>query len=183
MELFSLPMVIIYAALFGVTMKLADLFDEHGLRWFKGDAVVFGLLWGLFGSLLVLSRADIANVVLAMVLAFLVRKRLDYLNHTIATAMIIIVFLWKGNFDLNLFLLFFVIFVLFGGLRDYLGDIRKKKDLLYYINEPAWYYIIPTAIYGIFTGNWMIFIVFTIYIVFYDLVKYGLFYTKKYSKI
>lgn len=183
MDLFSLPILIPCAALFGVTMKLADLFDEHGLKWFKGDAIIFGLLWGIFGSLLVLSRIDIANVVLAMILAFLVRKRLDYLNHTIAATMIIVVFLWQSSFDLNLFLLFFVIFALFGGLRDYLGDVRKKKDWIFYINEPASYYVIPTAIYGVFTGNWIIFIVFTVYLIFYDLVKYGLFYLKKYSKL
>jgi len=183
MELFSLPMIIICAALFGATMKLADLFNEHGLKWFKGDAIIFGLLWGLFGSLLVFSRVDIANVVLAMILAFLIRKRLDYRNHVIATTMIIIVFFWKSSFDLDLFILFFAIFAIFGGLRDYLGDVRKKKDWLYKMNEPAWYYIIPTAIYGIFTGNWMVFIVFTIYIIFYDLIKYGLFYLKKYPKL
>ena len=179
----GLAVIMVYAVLFGITMKLADLFNEHGLKWFKGDAIIFGFIWGLFGSLLVLSHKDIANVVLAMILAFLIRKRLDYVNHVIAATIIIIVFFWKSSFDLDLFILFFGIFAIFGGLRDYLGDVRKKKDWLYKINEPAWYYIVPTAIYGIFTGNWKIFIVFTIYIIFYDLIKYGLFYLKKYPKL
>jgi len=182
-DIFSFPSILVYSALFGLTMKLADLFDEHKMRWFKGDAILFGLFWGFLGALLVLSNQDIANVLLAMILAFLVRMRLDYRNHVIASAIIIIIFLWKSVFDVNLFLIFFAIFMVFGGLRDYLGDIRKKKDWLYKTNEVAWYYIIPTAIYGYFTGNWLIFIVFTVFIIFYDLVKYGLFYLKKYLEL
>lgn len=175
--------IIIYSLLFGLTMKIADLFDEHNMKWFKGDKLVFGILWGFFGLFLVLSRIDIANVTLAMVLAFLVRMRLDYRNHAIATAMIIIAFVWKSQFDIIIFFIFFATFVIFGGLRDYLGDVRKKKDWLYKINEPAWYYVIPTAIYGVCTNNWVIFVIFTIYIVGYDLAKYGLLYLKVYNKI
>src|SRR3989344_9269554 len=99
MDIFSFPLILLYSALFGLTMKIADLFDEHEMRWFKGDALLFGLLWGFFGILLVLSRIDIANVTLAMILAFLVRMRLDYRNHVIASTMIIIAFLWQSTFD------------------------------------------------------------------------------------
>ena len=49
-DLFSLPIILIFAALYGITMKIADLLDEHGLKWFKGSAIIFGILWGLFGS-------------------------------------------------------------------------------------------------------------------------------------
>ena len=183
-NIFSIPMIFIYMAFFGATMKIADLFDEHGMKsWFKGDRIIFGLLWGFFGILLVLSRPDIANVTLAMILAFLVRMRVDYRNHAIATVMIIVAFLYKGIFDPTLFFLFFIIFTIFGGLRDYLGDVRKKKDWIYKINEPAWYYVIPTFIYSIASGNWMIFYTFTVYIIFYDLAKYFFFYQKKYDQL
>ena len=97
--------------------------------------------------------------------------------------MIIISFIWQSTFEANLFFIFFAVFTIFGGLRDYLGDIRQKKDWLYKINEPAWYYVIPTGIYGIFTNNWVIFLTFTVYIIFYDLIKYYLFYTKRYLKL
>lgn len=181
-NLFSILMILIYATFFGATMKIADLFDEHGMKtWFKSAHIIFGLLWGFFGILLVLSRPDIANVILAMILAFLVRMRVDYRNHVIAATMIIIAFLYKGIFDPTLFFLFFIIFTIFGGLRDYLGDVRKKKDWIYKINEPAWYYVVPTFIYGVASGNWMIFYTFTIFIIFYDLAKYLLYYQKKYD--
>lgn len=177
-------MLLIYSACFGATMKVADLFDEHGMKsWFKGDHIVFGVLWGFFGILLVLSRPDIASVVLAMILAFLVRMRIDYRNHAIATVMIIVAFIYKSIFNPTLFFLFFIIFTIFGGLRDYLGDVRKKKDWFYKINEPAWYYVIPTFIYGIVSGNWAVFYTFTVYIIFYDLVKYVFYYQKKYDQL
>jgi hypothetical protein len=183
-NLFSIPMILIYSALFGATMKIADLFDEHGMkRWFNGCDIVFGILWGFFGILLVWDQADVANIILAMVLAFLVRMRLDSVNHAIAAAMIIVAFLYKGIFDLTLFSTFFLIFIVFGSWRDYLGNIRKKNDWLYKINEPGWYYFVPTFIYGIISGNWIAFFVFTFYTIFYDLVKYFFFQLKLYKSI
>jgi len=175
--------LLLYAALFGITMKLSDLFNEHKMRWFRGDALLFGVLWGIFGSLLVVSRVDVANVTLAMVLAFLVRMRLDYRNHTVASAMIIVSFLWWSTVDLIIFFIFFVVFTIFGALRDYTGEVRKKKNWIYKYNEHPWYYVIPTAIYGFFTGNWVIFFVFTIYIIFYDVIKYGLLHLGAYRKL
>lgn len=174
MDLFSPITLVIYAIFYGITMKIADSVDEHGLRLFPGDRLVFGILWGAFGSLLVLSRPDIANIVLAMIMAYVVRLRLDYRNHAIAAAMIIITFLWKSTFELRLFLIFFSVFVIFGSIRDYLGDVRKKKDWLYKVNEIAWYYAIPTAIYSAITGTWVVFWVFTLYRFSYNIVKYAL---------
>ena len=44
-DLFSPFFVVIYAILFGITMKIADLLDEHGLKSFKGADILFGFLW------------------------------------------------------------------------------------------------------------------------------------------
>lgn len=175
MEMFTTWFLILYASLYGITMKLADLFDEHNMKWFKGDAFIFGLLWGSFGILLILSRIDIANIILAQMIAYIVRLRLDHLNHAIAATMIIITFILKSQLNLTLFLTFLIIFIVFGGLRDYFGNIRKKKDWLYKINEPALYYIIPTFIYSLITGVWIVFFVFTVYRISYNIVKYRLF--------
>jgi hypothetical protein len=175
--------ILFVAALYGATMKLADLFDEHGMHWFAGDKIVFGFLWGIFGALLVLSRVDIANFILAMVLAFIVRMRIDYRNHAIATAIIILAFVWKSQFDAIVFFVFFASFVIFGMLRDYLGDARQRHDWLYFINEPAWYYVIPPLVYAVFTGDWLLFWISTTSIVLYDLIKYGFFYSGRYAKL
>lgn len=174
---------LVLAAFFGATMKLADLFNEHGMYWFYGDAIFFGVLWGLFGAGLVFIDVNVANIIFAMILAFLVRLRLDYRNHAIAATIIILIFLAYGSFDSMLFGIFFVVFTLFGGLRDYLGDKRQKNDWWYKINEPAWYYVLPPLIYCFVFGNWIIFAVTTVYIISYDLVKYSLFKLGMYNKL
>lgn len=169
----NLPMItaVTYSALLGITMKLADLTDEHDRHYFKYDDIVLGLLWGLFGVLLVLLRADVANVMLAMVLGFIVRKRIDYRNHMIATVMIIIAYVWKAQFDLVVFTSFFLPFLVFGLLRDYVGDIRKKRDWWYWVNEPMWYYVLPPIVFSVVTGNWLVTVVCISFAVFYDLTK------------
>ena len=171
-DLFSLPIILIFAALYGITMKIADLLDEHGLKWFKGSAIIFGILWGLFGSLLVVSNVHVANVLLAMVLAFIFRMRIDYRNHAIATVIIITSFLLYSTFKPLTFFIFLINFIIFGSLKDVMDDYFKRKDWLQKFTETGWYYVIPTLIFAYFTSLWIVFYVFTTYIVFYDIVKY-----------
>lgn len=120
--------LLLLAAAFGFSMKISDLLNEHGLRWFRYDAVVFGLLWGLLGALLVLADDGLANAILAMTLAFIVQLRIDYLNHALGAAMIIIAFLFTDGFYPLMFFVFFASFVVFGSLRAYIGDVRKKRE-------------------------------------------------------
>lgn len=174
--------MILYAVLFGITMKVADLLDEHGLKWFRGADILFGLLWGAFGVMLVLSEVDVANAVLAIVMALLLRMKLDYRNHVIAAAMIIAAFAWKSTLNPPLFLLLFISFLIIGLVRDYLGGPKRLKYSLYAVTEPGWYYSIVTGIYGLFTGNYIIFIVVTCYAIAYNLMKYGLYNLRVYRK-
>jgi len=154
-------------------MKIADLLDEHHLKWFKGSDLLFGFLWGIFGSLLIIGNNTIANIILAMNIAFIIRKRIDYLNHAIAVSIIIITFLFYGIFNIILFLIFYSIFLLFGGLKDYVDDIlKKRKSFLFKINESMLYYPAPTLLYSLIYGDWIIFFVFLSYTLSYNLTKY-----------
>lgn len=172
-NLFSVPMIIFYALLCAVTMKFADLLDEHGLKWFKGSAIIFGFLWGIFGGLLVLSGSIIANMMLAMNLAFIIRNRLNYINHQIAASIIIITFLFSSVFNPILFVSFYAIFLVFGSLRDYIGDkIKKKTKLQSVYDSIMWYYPIPAFIYCLLYGNWIVFWAFLVFTVAYDMTKY-----------
>lgn len=164
--------IIVSAILYGITMKVADLLNEHGLKWFKGSAVFFGVLWGIFGSLLVIGDKNIANIILAMNVAFIIRNRLDFINHQIASTIIIIVFLFFSTFNPVLFAMFYIIFLIFGSLKDYVGDILKKKSVLATLNEAMLYYPIPTFIYCLIYGNWIIFWTFLLYTISYDYIKY-----------
>jgi hypothetical protein len=172
-DLFSVPMILLYAVFYGMTMKVADLMNEHNLKWFKYSNLLFGVAWGLFGALLILSNPIVANIILAMNIAFLIRRRIDYLNHAIAVSVIIIAFLFCASIDITFFLVFYFIFLIFGGLKDYVDDILKKRKTLFFtLNEAMLYYPIPTLVYCLIYGNWIVFYVFLLYTVFYDLTKY-----------
>ena len=161
------------AAGYGVTMKIADLLNEHGLKWFSGSQILFGILWGIFGALLIFFDTTIANIILAMNLAFIVRNRLDYLNHQIAASIIIIIFLFGGIFVPTLFLIFYAIFIVFGSLKDYVDDVLKKSGRLATLNELMLYYPIPTLVYCMLYGNWPVFWIFLLYTAAYDVTKYS----------
>ncbi len=165
--------VVLYSIIYGVAMKIADLLNEHGLKWFKYSDLFLGIIWGVFGALILPYNINLANVVLAMNLVFVVRNRLDYINHQIASSIIIITFLYIGNFKFGIFILFYTIFFIFGAIRDYIGDkvVNKNKIQSMYDNF-MWYYPVPTFIWGCFTQEWIIFIALTSYTVSYDVTKY-----------
>lgn len=165
--------LLLLAIFYGCTMKIADLLDEHGMKWFIGADILFGVLWGISGALLVVLGGDtIANILLAMNLAFLVRNRLDYLNHQIATSIIIFAFLVTVPFNVSIFLTFYVIFTVFGALKDHRHNMPKLNRWLFYVDEVMLYYPLPTTIYCLLYGNWIVFWIFLFYTITYDLTKY-----------
>ena len=170
--LFSIPFVLIYSILFGITMKIADLLNEHKLKWFKGSAILFGFLWGGFGALLILSNLLIANVYLALILAFVLRYRIDYLNHGIAVIIMFLVFLSTQMVDWNVLLFFFIIFATFGLLTDYFENRKYPKNIILrlsrkFIDLRAQYYLFP-FLYSLFTGLWLVFFVVGLNMFFYE---------------
>jgi hypothetical protein len=153
-------------------MKIADLHNEHRLKFFKGAGILFGFIWGILGILLILSNNVIGNIILAMTIAFIFRMRIDYINHAISASLIIIGFLSYGIFQPMIFLSFYLIFLVFGSLKDYIDDVLKRKDFVYKLNEIMLYYPIPALIYSILFNNWIVFFVFLLYTISYDLTKY-----------
>jgi hypothetical protein len=173
MDFFSIPMLIVYSCMYGITMKFADLLNEHGLNLFTFSNYIFGFLWGLFGALLILGDPNLANILLAMNIAFLIRLRIDFINHSIAVSLIFITFLKSATFDFNLFIIFYVIFLLFGGLKDIVDDyFKNRKGFLFVLTESMLYYPIPTLIYALFTDNWIVFICFLMYTIAYNFTKF-----------
>lgn len=172
-NLLSIPLTIIYALLFGTTMKIADLLDEHGLKWFKGSKILFGFLWGIFGGLLILSNPIIANIYLALVLAFILRYRIDYLNHGIAATIMIFVFLLTQIVNWEVLLFFFSVFAIFGLATDYFENKKYPKNSLLkfcrkFVDLRAQYYLFP-FLYSIYTGFWLAFFVVGLNMLFYEI--------------
>lgn len=109
--------------LFGVVLKLSDLLQEHGYRWFRGSAMATGL----FGSvllLLVLSEAEALQRLfwLAVLLHWILRGRIDAANHGLPT---VAALLWLAFRDPTLlaqsagvFSYFFIPLTLLGFAHD-----------------------------------------------------------------
>lgn len=79
---------VVVSFLFGFTTDFADLLDEHGLRWFKFSDITFGVLWGFFGAYIIFANVSAGLSVIALVLYWLYRGKLDYPNHALAGVII-----------------------------------------------------------------------------------------------
>jgi len=169
-------LILVYSSLFGLTMKFADLLDEHGMRLFKGDSLVFGLLWGIFGLLSIISNVSVGNLILATVLGFLTRMKLDYRNHAIAASIIVIGFFLFGTFQPLIFLPFYVVFVSLGSIRDFIRYKRLKASKFFKKFEKIFYYdfsyVIPSLVYSLITSDWILSYAAVMLTLFYDVAKF-----------
>lgn len=113
--------ILIFSALFGFTLKMADLLDEHHLKLFKGAPLFFGVLWGSIGSFFILTNSTLASFFIAILLHWILRCRIDYLNHGVAASIMLVVFFYNlPNFSMDwiLFSTIFVGYSIFGFLND-----------------------------------------------------------------
>ena len=156
--------------LFGISMKIADFLDEHGLKWFKGSAVLFGILWGTLGAVLVIYDTALANVILAMNIAFLLRNRLDYFNHQLAATIIIVSFLFSSVFNPNIFIPFLIWLVAFGSIDDHLDSVKVSR-WIFELNRLLPYRL-STFVYSMITGQWVVFASILAFSIAYDVTKY-----------
>lgn len=175
LNLFSIPMIILYAIIFGFTMKTADLLGEHGLRWFKGSNILFGFLWGGFGALMILSGNILANFFIAMLIHWILRYRIDSLEHGLAGAIMLIAFVLNiPNFIFNP-IIFWVVLITFS-IHGLLNDMADRKEIKGFIAKYAesnsHYFTIPIILMIINFGWWIILIVSACHIVSYETTKY-----------
>ena len=77
-------LLIIFSFFFGVLTKLADLFNEHGLKEpFKGAAFLSGISWGMIGACLISLNPEVCLFYTGLLLYWILRIKLDYKNHAI----------------------------------------------------------------------------------------------------
>ncbi len=164
----------IFSCLFAVTMKIADLLDEHGLTLFKYADILFGVLWGIFGALLCLSHTIIANVIFAMMIGFVIRRRLDYINHIIAFLIITTVFFLSSDLIKPTYFAFLFTIIILGCIKDLKYKSHKTKISkiveIVYLYVPL-IYALPSLIYSIVFNDWMVFIAFFAYDFTYNITR------------
>jgi len=174
-NLSSVIILLINSALFGLFTKLADLTDEHKKKFFKGDSLLFGFLWGIFGSLVIIGNPLLGSFYLAILFHWILRGKIDYLNHRIALLIILITFIYKFNiakFDWYLFTITFIIYTVIGLLND---NKLIKKTWFTNLNIYSFIIIILFTLYN-----------FKYVIVFYSYVLNSIFYQipkKIYQKV
>lgn len=167
-------MVLLYALLFGITMKIADLLNEHWLKLFKWSSILFGFLWWLFGCLMMIKNTYLAIFLEALVIHWVLRYRIDYLNHGLAASMMLITFLYKfpHHFDWFLFWTIFLSFSFHGLLNDAVDRWEFKGWLAKYFESNIHWIWIPLVL-AITNHNYrIIFEVSSIFIISYEATKY-----------
>lgn len=150
----------IFGILLAITMKIADMLDEHGMTLFKHADVIFGITWGIFGAALVLLSNVLANAMIAMMVGYVLRKRLDRSNHLIAFSIIVLSFvLWRHIEKLPLIILS-ACFTFLGMVKD-LKYISSSSKLIGKINSFYRFvpiiYAFPSLIYSIASSKWEVF--------------------------
>jgi hypothetical protein len=85
----------LFAFGFGTILKLSDLLQEHGYRWFRGASIAMGTIATLL-LLVVLGRADGVHRTfwLAVLLHWILRGRIDGANHGLFTAAALMALFW-----------------------------------------------------------------------------------------
>lgn len=153
-------LIAIFSCMFAITMKIADMHDEHGMRLFKHADILFGVLWGFFGAALILLDTPTANAIFAMMLGYVIRKRLDYVNHIIAFCIVSGTFLLSATLIKETFFTFWFSFTLLGFVKDlkYLNKPGKMATFIrkFYLYIPL-IYALPTFIYSLFFSDWYVF--------------------------
>lgn len=90
MNFLTLPFIVILNAfLTGLFTKLGDIANDDGFKVSRSMNIFLGLLWGVFGSLVVLGNADIAAFYLGILLSWIHRYKLDNYSHGIGGSIIL----------------------------------------------------------------------------------------------
>lgn len=186
--------IIVLSVFLGVSMKIADLLNEHGLKWFRGSKFIFGVLWGGFGALLLLGPNALAMFWLAVFLSYIITAKIDYINHGIASIIILIVFFWNVDrilIDWPVFLYFFFAITLTGLFHKLVikryrikKGIGKLFELKFSIFKWGIYYELIVLLFSIYTGIWIVFASRVFFWVSYDLAThYGMGKIKRYGQV
>ncbi len=156
-ELLSHPVsIMIFAFITGIFTKLADIGVDKDAKIPRSHQILFGVLWGAFGALVVFGNSLMAAFYFGILLSWIVRYKLDYYNHGIGGA-IILVAIWltlpKETLHIIILAGTFVLFTVFGLLS------RELNARLGFVQEYNLYSFLFLAILFIFYPSvWIVFV-------------------------
>ena len=134
---------------FGVMLKLSDLLQEHGYRWFRGSAFVTGVIAaGLALVMLALGHSALHLLWVAVLASWIVRGRIDGANHGVMAAAMIAFLLSRWPIvaiDPYALWYFVVPFVTLGAIHDLLQytSLRAPRPVEWFFEHQHlyWYLI------------------------------------------
>jgi len=155
-------LVAIISSFLGISMKIADLLDEHGYKWFRHSDIIMGVIWGLLGAALIFYDNMLAILWISVALGFLIRCRIDYPNHGVAVVIwFLAAFFKKIDIFANwqAFVYLFLGLTITGMIHDEIQyknkKVNKKLRMFFYDYHLHWYIII--VLYLIFTRDFITF--------------------------
>lgn len=120
MEFLALPIIVILNAfLTGLFTKLADIANDDGFKISRASNIILGILWGVFGSLVVLGNSEVAAFYFGILLSWIHRYKLDNYSHGIGGSIILatIFYIHPANtLQIIITIGTFILFTLFGML-------------------------------------------------------------------
>jgi hypothetical protein len=153
-ELLTNPIIIcLNALLTGIFTKLADLFVEHGYKTSVSNKVMLGVLWGVFGSLVVIGSPLVGAFYLGILLSWILRYKLDYYNHGIGGVLILVTLFFVDlpkDMILLISLPICILFTIFG-LLSREGQLKRKLSWFHKYNIYSFLYLLVLLLFSLDT--------------------------------
>jgi len=154
----DLPFVILLNAFItGVLTKAADLFVEHGYKSSNLTKILLGIGWGFFGSLVVIGSPLVGAFYLAILLSWIIRYKLDYYNHGIGGALILITIFFVQPTGMLVYLILFPTLVLFTFFGILSREYKLKGKLSWFHKYNIYSFIYIGILAYIYSEVWIVF--------------------------
>ena len=118
--------VFLLSMLFGVTQKIADAANEHNVDVSPFYKIVWGILFGITGSLLSINNYCFSIYFCSLVIYWLIKNKLDYINHQIAGSIMFFSLIFFSRIE-NYYIETLMIISIFFAL-DFLTKKIKKSN-------------------------------------------------------
>lgn len=124
--------ILFLTIIFASFMKLADLAEEHNIKFKFGLKYLFAVIWGVAGSFAVASgNAVVSSYFIALMFSYILRFRIDTFIHGLSAVIVLSPLLIRDVYiSLPIFFACFIIMVGFGYVHDGLDNNRRVKKIL-----------------------------------------------------